>query len=78
MPLNSQMPLNDGGPFYSMIQDIQKNGFALPLFTSYNLDHIPLVYPPLSFYFTALLSTLFHLPAPRARRPIVPPTIPPG
>ncbi|HEY6073970.1 MAG TPA: glycosyltransferase family 39 protein [Anaerolineales bacterium] len=62
MPLNSPVPLNDGGLFYSMIQDFQKNGFSLPLYTSYNLDHIPLVYPPLSFYFTALLSTLFHLP----------------
>ena len=62
MPVNSVAPLNDGGFFYSMILDLQQNNFVLPLFSSYNAAHIPFVYPPLAFYFTALISTFFHLP----------------
>lgn len=33
--------LNDGGMFYTMILDLEKNGFALPEFTSYNISQIP-------------------------------------
>jgi hypothetical protein len=51
-------PINDGGLFYSMTRDIQANSFHLPFFTSYNNIQIPLVYPPLAFYFSGSLSSL--------------------
>lgn len=63
MPLHSPAPLNDGGLFYSMVLDIQANGFALPLFTTYNAAHIPFAYPPLALYLTAAISTALHIPA---------------
>src|SRR5258706_15648964 len=44
-------PLNDGGLFYVMAQDIARSGYALPAFSSYNGIHMPFVYPPLGFYF---------------------------
>ena len=49
-------PLNDGGLFYSMTQDILAAHFALPLHASYNGVGIPFVYPPLGFYLAALLA----------------------
>jgi len=57
-PLQASIPLNDGGLFYVMIQDIQQNGYALPAFTNYNYARIPFAYPPLAFYFTGLLADL--------------------
>ncbi len=48
--------MNDGGMFYSMILDLQKNNFSLPFFTSYNFSNIPYAYPPLSFYVAAILN----------------------
>lgn len=51
-------PLNDGGMFYTMIRDLKAGGYALPQFTTYNHANIPFAYPPLGFYFAALLSTL--------------------
>ncbi|MCK6582485.1 MAG: glycosyltransferase family 39 protein [Anaerolineales bacterium] len=51
-------PLNDGGMFLVMTQDLRANGFALPDFTTYNNAEIPFAYPPLGFYVAALLSTL--------------------
>ena len=56
--LPSSFPLNDGGMFYTMVQDIQAAGFKLPMFTSFNSSLIPFAYPPLSLYVTALLNTL--------------------
>ncbi|HUX88040.1 MAG TPA: hypothetical protein VMW65_13645 [Chloroflexota bacterium] len=53
-------PLNDGGLFYVMIQDLQRNHFLLPATTSYNGTGIPFVYPPLGFYVTGLLANLTH------------------
>ena len=52
----SGFPLNDGGMFYVMTQDLMANGFALPDFTNYNNAGIPFAYPPLGFYASALLS----------------------
>jgi hypothetical protein len=46
----SDFPLNDGGMFYTMVQDLEQNDFRLPRFTSYNFSDIPYAYPPLSFY----------------------------
>ncbi|HVB96437.1 MAG TPA: hypothetical protein VNG11_01765, partial [Chloroflexota bacterium] len=53
-------PLNDGGLFYAMIQDLQHNHFLLPAFTSYNGTGIPFTYPPLGFYVTGFLASLTH------------------
>jgi hypothetical protein len=54
-------PLNDGGLFYKMTQELIGNGFKLPEFTTYNQNLIPYAYPPLGFYFTGLLSTIFDI-----------------
>jgi len=51
-------PLNDGGMFFSMVQDLKTNGFRLPDFTTYNQADIPFAYPPFGFYVAALLSAL--------------------
>ena len=56
-------PINDGGMFYTMIGDLQKNGYSLPAFTSYNAaENIPFAYPPFPLYLAALFNGLFHLP----------------
>ena len=57
-------PINDGGMFYSMIQDLRANHYAIPAFTSYNGGNIPFVYPPLGFYLGAALTDLFNLSTP--------------
>ncbi|HEX2698565.1 MAG TPA: glycosyltransferase family 39 protein [Anaerolineales bacterium] len=51
-------PINDGGMFYVMIEDLKANHFMLPFFTSYNHLNIPFAYPPLSFYAGGLFSLL--------------------
>lgn len=53
---SSDFPLNDGGLFYLMAQELQNSHYALPAYTSYNSEHIPFTYPPLGLYVTALLS----------------------
>jgi len=53
--------INDGGMFFTMIQDLQKNNYILPHFTSYNLSQIPYAYPPLSFYEGAFLNQFLHI-----------------
>lgn len=55
-------PVNDGGMFYTMILDLQKNHFVLPLFTTYNQTAIPFAYPPLGFYLGAGISDLLNIP----------------
>ena len=39
----SHFPLNDGGLFLSMTQDILDHNFSLPVYTSYNGNAIPSV-----------------------------------
>lgn len=56
--ITNGFPLNDGGMFYTMVQDLKSNGYALPQFTTYNHADIPFAYPPLGFYAAALLSAL--------------------
>ena len=56
-------PVNDGGMFYVMVEELQANNFLLPAFTQYNLADIPYAYPPFGFYVTALISSLFRIPA---------------
>lgn len=57
--LTSSFPLNDGGLFYTMVLDLQENGYRIPETTSYNQQNFPYAYPPLSFYMAGLLSDLF-------------------
>ena len=59
--LRSDFPLNDGGFFYTMIQDLVSNHFLLPKYTSYNLLNIPFAYPPLPFYLGGLLQEGFDI-----------------
>ena len=56
-------PVNDGGMFYVMVEELKANHFLLPAFTQYNLVDIPYAYPPFGFYVTALISSLFRIPA---------------
>lgn len=56
---NSRIPLNDGGLFFSMTQDLVNNQFRLPVYATYNNLQIPFAYPPLAFYITGSLHTLF-------------------
>jgi hypothetical protein len=55
-------PINDGGLFYGFTSDLLANGLRLPDFASYNAASIPLVYPPLAFYLTAILHLASRLP----------------
>lgn len=57
----ADFPLNDGGMFYTMVQDLQRNHFILPAFTTYNHSAIPFAYPPLAFYLTAFLNSFLHI-----------------
>lgn len=57
-------PINDGGMFYTMIQNLQVNHYIPPLYTTYNNLNIPFVYPPLGLYLGAVLSDLFNLSSP--------------
>lgn len=49
-------PVNDGGLFYTMAEDLRRNNFALPWTTSYNQAGIPWAYPPLGLYLAAALA----------------------
>ncbi|MBL8062522.1 MAG: glycosyltransferase family 39 protein, partial [Anaerolineales bacterium] len=60
--LQAGFPLNDGGMFLSMIQDLKSNGYALPQVTSYNHLQIPYTYPPFGFYAGGILSDVLRLP----------------
>jgi hypothetical protein len=53
--LSSDFPLNDGGLFYRMTEELAANGFRLPTTTSYNAAGIPFAYSPLAFYIGAVL-----------------------
>jgi 4-amino-4-deoxy-L-arabinose transferase-like glycosyltransferase len=54
--LAADFPLHDGGLFASMIDDIRRSGFILPVTTTYNGGEIPFAYPPLGLYVGASLS----------------------
>ncbi|MDK1117764.1 MAG: hypothetical protein QGM50_03130 [Anaerolineae bacterium] len=55
-------PLNDGGMFLRMIQDLGANNYILPITTTYNLLDIPYAYPPLGFYIARIISDIFLIP----------------
>jgi hypothetical protein len=53
--LAADFPLNDGGLFYRMTQEIEAADFRLPAFTDYNDANIPFAYSPAAFYITAAI-----------------------
>jgi uncharacterized membrane protein len=57
----SDLPINDGGLFYQMTEDLLENNFSLPKYSSYNREEIPYAYPPLGFYLTGLISRVFGI-----------------
>jgi len=59
--LDSRYPLNDGGMFLTMINDLRGNAYRLPAYTTYNHSAIPFTYPPLPFYLAASVSDLTGL-----------------
>jgi hypothetical protein len=61
--LSADFPLNDGGLFYAMIEDLQHSNYMLPQFTSYNSAEIPFAYPPLAIYAASILADASHLTA---------------
>jgi hypothetical protein len=61
-PLTAELPINDGGLFYVMIQDVRTNHYSLPFATTYNQAGIPFAYPPLSFYLYGLLADATRIP----------------
>ena len=58
LPAMGGFPVNDGGMFAVMIEDLKAASFALPAFTTYNGADIPFAYPPLGVYLGALVSML--------------------
>jgi hypothetical protein len=54
--LLSGFPINDGGMFAVMMDDLKSAHYLLPAYTSYNQANIPFAYPPLGFYLGTLLS----------------------
>ena len=50
------LPINDGGMFFAMTEDIRRAGYALPEYTSYNGGAIPFAYSPLGSYLAAVLA----------------------
>ena len=60
--LLATFPLNQGGMFAVMVEDLQANHYALPLFTTYNHLKIPFAYPPFGFYAGSMASDLFGPP----------------
>jgi hypothetical protein len=51
-------PLGEGGLFVLFSQEIAERGFALPAEIVYGGLRLPFAYPPLSFYFAAVLARL--------------------
>lgn len=54
-------PVNDGGLFYQMVEDLQENKYIIPRYTLYNQDEIPFAYPPLAFFFIAILNVITNI-----------------
>lgn len=54
-------PLNDGGLFYTMVQDLQRAHYQIPAVTSYNAADIPFTYSPVGLYVAAILNDVTHI-----------------
>ncbi|MFL5574521.1 MAG: hypothetical protein ACJ79S_00900 [Gemmatimonadaceae bacterium] len=61
--LGRDFPLNDGGLFYLMIEELRRARYALPASTAYNGAGIPFAYPPLALYAAGVLSDATGAPA---------------
>jgi hypothetical protein len=51
-------PLNDGGMFAQIVDELRANALRLPPRSGYNALDIPLAYPPLAFYLAAILGNV--------------------
>jgi len=54
-------PLNDGGLFFTMVQDLQRAHYQLPAITSYNAADIPFTYSPFGLYIAALVNDITRI-----------------
>jgi asparagine N-glycosylation enzyme membrane subunit Stt3 len=54
-------PINQGGMFAVMVDDLRANHYLLPVYTTYNHLQIPFAYPPLGFYVGGLVADLFSM-----------------
>jgi len=54
-------PINQGGMFAVMVDDLRASHYWLPRYTTYNHLQIPFAYPPLGFYFGAMVADLFSI-----------------
>ena len=54
-------PINQGGMFAVMVDDLRANRYFLPLYTTYNHLQIPFAYPPLGFYIGGIVADLFDI-----------------
>ena len=61
-------PVNDGGMFAVMVDDLKASHYVLPAYTSYNHLDIPFAYPPLGFFLGRLTSDIFGISAIEALR----------
>ena len=59
--LGTDFPLNDGGLFVVMTQELQEAGYRIPETTGYNGLDIPYVYSPMAFYVGAALNDLLGI-----------------
>ena len=54
-------PINDGGMFAVMVEDLKDSRYLLPAFTTYNHLNIPYAYPPLGFYLGRITADLLGM-----------------
>ncbi|MBA3774085.1 MAG: hypothetical protein H0X13_16820 [Ramlibacter sp.] len=73
-PVQGDFPLNDGGLFYLMTQELRDARYVLPWFTAYNAAQIPFAYPPLAFYAAGLLADASGAPLQEVVR-LLPPLV---
>jgi len=59
--LGGDFPLNDGGLFLVMTQDLQAAGYVVPETTGYNGLEIPFVYSPMAFYLAGIINDVFGI-----------------
>lgn len=57
----ADLPLNDGGMFYSITDQIVRSNFSFPHYINYNISEIPFAYPPLGFYIMAVVQSVTQI-----------------
>ncbi len=60
--LRADFPVNDGGLFYLMVEELRAADYVLPAYTSYNSAQIPFAYPPLAFYLAGFITDITGWP----------------